>query len=110
MLTTSLVAELLWSDAWLSTSYVSPVGMRILMGEGHGWNQAACTPTQAQDPGKSLKRGSFFFFFLFVYTNNTTEVLGTKEQVFLPTLPRRAKGLPFQKRLVRTLSCCVKMS
>lgn len=32
------------------------------MGEGHGWNQAACTPTQAQDPGKSLKRGSFFFF------------------------------------------------
>lgn len=41
---------------------VGPVGMRILVGEGNGWTQAVCTPTQVQDPGQSLNRGSFFTF------------------------------------------------
>lgn len=33
--------------------------MRVLLGEVSSWDQAACTPTQAQDPRQSLNRGSF---------------------------------------------------
>lgn len=56
---TSMATEL---HVRFSTCSVWPVGMRILLGEGNSWTPAACTPTQAQDPGQNLNRGSFFTF------------------------------------------------
>lgn len=81
---TTLLTELLQAEVWFCTGDVSPAGTRLLFSEGNGWNQAACAPAQAQDPGQRLNRGSFCF-----HTHNTMEVLSTKEKVFSPL-----KGLP----------------
>lgn len=71
------VSRLMWGSAPV-TSRLLERGLRW----GQGWSQAACTPTQAQDPGQSLNRGSFYF-----YTHNTIEVLSTRLGFLLPRRP-----------------------